>query len=478
MERLPEEIIIIIASLLPPIGLAPFATLSRPWQRAIERRTFFRLYIESTDEDLGVFSRIVWPNDMRRRFLQDLIFTAIIDSDEKTVKPSQQLQRFSESLTWHWRQLFCILAEDDDKTGMTLQLGYIESIRDDRGNKRPKYLRSRLVLIGNGENFPIVKCVSNLEFCIDTSAGRVALRTAVNLIKRLPCLRRINIMAEDEEECINNRKMEEVHLEDRHSLANALVNANFLPNTGCREVSLSLEQHDPIMFELQPSWVAPNITNSLSYDPLGAAMRMWSHNLVSLKISGVFDSSLFWPSENEQPGIAVSSWPHLREFHATLGMTTPTGDWYFQSEPDLPNRRNIPCEDTMQPLFAAWAKALGCMPVLEQAAIHFRVNRTAEKFAMHDDPWSVIFQAPDTNTNPILHNWITSLEPYLQNSRFIFQNTRGWRPEEPTMRKLRQLFHDKYLGRAMTELELDSKDDSTILDDLSFTCHVCTHIDP
>ncbi|KAI0109895.1 hypothetical protein F4814DRAFT_450856 [Daldinia grandis] len=453
MERLPEDIIIIIASLLPSDGLAPFATLSRLWQQAIERRTFSSLRVDSTDEELGVFSRTVWVSDTRRRFLCYLAFAVVLESDERTVKPSQQWQRFSESMTWDLHQLFRILAESDDENEMTLQLGYVRSRRDGLHDKDPRYLRPRLALLGNIDHFPIVKCVANLVLCIDTSTRRVALRTAVDLAKRLPCLRCIDIVAEEVEMCQANKKAEAVHREDRHGLADALVEANFLSDTGCREVSLSLEQHDPVELQIMRRWTAPDSTNSLSYDPLGAAMRAWSYNLVRLEIGGVFDGSLFWPSESEQSEIPISPWPRLKEFRAKLGMTTPAGGWYFMEQPDI-HRRNIPCEDTMQPLFAAWAKALESMPVLEQAAIHFQVIGGSDDFDIDINNWSVILQAPDTNVDLIPHPWVEKLR---SESRLIFGNTGGWRPEKPVMRKLQAMFKDRFPSRKMAMLEINAE---------------------
>ncbi|KAI1657925.1 hypothetical protein F4813DRAFT_396073 [Daldinia decipiens] len=189
MDRIPEDVIIIIASFLPSGGLAPFATLSRPWQRAIERRAFSALRIDITTNDLHVFERSVWTDYMRRRFLKDLTFVIQLYVDMKKV-------------TRDLRRLFLILAESDDEKKMTLTLELFGNIRDEDKDK-------------------------------------------------------------DEE-------AQGVRRGDQHGLADAPVEANFLSGTECQNVSLSLLCTDIRAFDRDDLWV-PDRTNSLSYDPLGAA---------------------------------------------------------------------------------------------------------------------------------------------------------------------------------------------------------------
>ncbi|KAI1650615.1 uncharacterized protein F4817DRAFT_356515 [Daldinia loculata] len=408
MDRIPEDIIVIIASLLPSRNLALFATLSRPWQRAIERRTFSTLYINSTTNDLYVFERIVWANCMRRKFPQSLTFSVQPYIDKRRVKPPQHWQHFSASLTWDLRRLFLILAESDDENKMTLKL--VGNIRDDEKDDGPEYLRPRLALIDNADHFPVVKCVSKLVCSIANPRPRIALRAAINIAKLLPSLGCIEITARE----VGFYKAA-VRREDEHGLADALVEANFLSGTECREVSLCLDWNDPYSFEKYDGWVVPDRRNSPSYDPLGAAVRTWSYNLVSLKVCGVFDGSLFWPSESERLEMPVLPWPCLREFYVNLGIVTPAGGWYFINQPDS-HKRNVPCEETMQPLFVAWAKALESMPVLQQAALRFRVIDDSEQYMYN---WLVGIRAPGTGPRR------GKLEGYSHKSRLIFKNTKG-----------------------------------------------------
>ncbi|KAI8957677.1 hypothetical protein F5Y11DRAFT_352322 [Daldinia sp. FL1419] len=300
MEKLPEGIIALVVSFLPPPGLAHYAVLSRQWQQAVERHAFSILNIESTD--LDVFKRIVWANAKRRTSLQRL--------------------RFTGALTREWRLLFNVLQEDGDKRGISLELGYYETTGISLAARKGPPLA-----IDIGDDSQVVDCVSALTLAVDTPERRIALRTAVDLARRLPRLKSIAIAAQEAEE------------------ANVLIDANFLSDSECERVSLLLEQHDPLILEMRPRWRHRYPFNANSYGPLGAAaMRRWSYNLVFLEVVGVFDGSLFFPRNSEDEKLHRPNWPRLEELHVKLGLTTPSGDWYFEEEPGT-HRRNVPREE-------------------------------------------------------------------------------------------------------------------------------------
>lgn len=60
--------------------------------------------------------------------------------------------------------------------------------------------------------------------------------------------------------------------------------------------------------------------------PLGAALRTWSNNLVTLDPCGVFDGSLLWPggqgtTAGTKPS-ALPSWSNLKNLSVKLGAST------------------------------------------------------------------------------------------------------------------------------------------------------------
>ncbi|KAI1505941.1 hypothetical protein F5X99DRAFT_175792 [Biscogniauxia marginata] len=467
MDNLPQEIVSIIVSFLPTPGLSPFATLSTKWQEAVERRTFSRLAISSEDEEMQNFARTVTPT--RRAHLRTLTFTVVVPFDEGGAKPRSQRQaRFSEAFTGAVQRLFQVLAggdsDDGGAAGMTLELGWVTSARDYQDGREPRYLRQRIGLVNGGRQLPVVKCVSRLVLCVDRAARRVAPHVAVDLAARLPCLKSINVVATMEMGGMNEDEAA-MHVDDRLALADTLRETGFLSDLPCREVSLSLEDQDPNVLGMKRRFVFPDCMNSLPYEPLGAAMRMWSQNLVALNLCGVFDGSLFWPGEADPLAMPEFPWPCLRKFNVRLGLSTPTGAWYFTLKPGT-KYRNVPCEDTIQPLFESWAKGLECMPVLEQAAILFQVELeiTQSGFASETsvENWSVGIQAPDIVPDLVHHAWGRNiLADDLRSPRLAFRNVGTWRPWKPTMEKLHALGKDRFRSMNMIELEVDMFDKVT-----------------
>ncbi|OTA66756.1 hypothetical protein K449DRAFT_239300 [Hypoxylon sp. EC38] len=465
MDNLPEEIINIIASFLSGRPLAPLAILSRRWQRVVERYTFSRLHIDSRDEDMESFARIVTP--IRRAYIRYLKFAVVLPfSGSKNT----EMQHYNEAFTGAMYRLFQLLArekpgdvnEETDACDMTLEIGEVK----DYGEKRR--FRHRFELLHDGRQLPEVNRVSRLVFHRGPMDHMkvITLRTAVDLAQRLPYLRSIDIIAGDLELTGPAGQDNPWHLKDREALAAAVVESNFPSHLQyCRDVHLSLEWQDPFMLSMNPRFVFPNCVNPLSYEVLGSAMRTWSHNLTSLDISGVFDGSLFWPSEHELSLMPASPWPRLRYFHAWLGMTTPTGAWYFVPKLES-SPRNTPCEDTMHPLLESWAKALESMPVLEHASIRFRVEleTLGTSFASETgvEDWAIGFHAPGTNRSLKRNSRkliglgeIPGGADYSQKPRLVFRNVGGWRPRKLVLDKLHALGEDRFPSGKMVDLEVD-----------------------
>ncbi|KAI0459847.1 hypothetical protein F5B21DRAFT_199894 [Xylaria acuta] len=463
MDRLPDLIIDTIVSFLPDQRLSQFATLSSAWQRAIEQRTFSHLSINSGDEHMDQLARVVLPK--RCAYLRHLAFTVVVPFNERSIKPrNQQQAKFSHAFTTSVQRLFQTLAEGipGNDRRLTLELGWVISQLDWQDGREPRYLRQRIGLVGHGQQLPLVRCVSHLTLVSDVSGRRVALRTIIDLIKRLPNLEHATLAAADAE--VNHWSGDDatMHRDDRGGLAAALVDNEYVSGVRPAHVSLSMECQDPFVLAMNPRFVFPDCTNSLTYDPLSAAIRTWSHSLVSLDVCGVLDRSLFWPSEKDPLEMPASPWPRLREFHAKLGLTTPMGGWHFNIRPGT-TRRDVPCEDTVQPLIESWVKALESMPVLEQATLIFRaeIGITELGFASSTsvEDWAIGFQAPYIAFDLTRRPWETDLTTDdLRSPRLFFQNLDSWRPWSSTMGKIHTMAKDKFTGTCLVEYEVDPFD--------------------
>ncbi|KAK8045720.1 hypothetical protein PG996_013784 [Apiospora saccharicola] len=209
-----------------------------------------------------------------------------------------------------------------------------------------------------------------------------------------------------------------------------------------------------------------NFARTQGHNLLGASLRGWSQRLASFRVRGVVDGSLFWPHPHEKGLVSDDEnnsnnapseepeWPHMQDIDVHAERYAPSGRWYFtRSEPAYPApslpdytfestgddsdhddvgrrfSRSVPHEETIQPLFAAWARALVRMPSLRTARLRFRIKffheggRAGRWHSMED--WGVVYEAPgyeskDKNKTA----WCGVLTPEEQRyRRLIFQNT-------------------------------------------------------
>ncbi|KAI2471626.1 hypothetical protein F4781DRAFT_429104 [Annulohypoxylon bovei var. microspora] len=189
-------------------------------------------------------------------------------------------------------------------------------------------------------------------------------------------------------------------------------------------------------------------------------MRDWSYNLVSLDIDGVFDGSLFWPHASEKRKMPLHHWPRLRNFYVRLGVSTPTGGWYFgHTSKNL--YRNVPLEDKLQPLFESWVKGLQYMPVLEQALVLFNITLEIRQVGFRDYPsvknWAIGFQAPGLNPYLTRAPWGKNLTAdHLDHPRIVYQNVGSWQPYRSALWKLYAMGKFRFPDKKMIELDVDT----------------------
>ncbi|KAG4439138.1 hypothetical protein IFR05_005375 [Cadophora sp. M221] len=159
------------------------------------------------------------------------------------------------------------------------------------------------------------------------------------------------------------------------------------------------------LLRMNQSVALPDLVSPLIFDPLSAALRVYSQQLVSLELLGCVDQTLFWPGEREV-GIEPF-WPRVKNLKATFHPAAPSGRWYFQGpkgvgrdstgfavgsghyppterqemdeewdedwgryENTSPNMfRTKPIDEEVEGLLGAFARALDVMPVLEVAEL-------------------------------------------------------------------------------------------------------------
>ncbi|EJT73362.1 hypothetical protein GGTG_10205 [Gaeumannomyces tritici R3-111a-1] len=491
METLHEEVIQRIVQFIAgewpnARRIAALATLSAKWQRAVERRTFEHIRITNHDDDLETLERVVITDPRRRAYLRFLHFSVNLDlpaTSTDSRSGSQEMQanvRFTEGLAKLFGAL--VLANrvddgtagpsnaDDRSKGITLQIVPLLSRVETK--KKQKNLRQCVRILDDVDTststaqhqaLSPVTCISHLVLGLSMERGRLAMRTALDLAKWLPGLSQLDMTAILEVPSDAQPNLAQ-HVDDRQELARALKRAASSPSS-LREALFSIEEQDPWSVQMHPRFVFPDLTRTasdatvgpadqgaeLKADPLGAALRTWSNNLVTLDLCGVFDGSLFWPAGQgttvSTKSSALPSWPNLKNISVKLGTSTPTGGWYFipRPDPESDGHRCVPNDDALQLLFASWSRALGRMPVLENAVLYFELifEMDGAQLGAGEDStafgrWLVAFQAPNAIPRPgVAMQWARTLtQEESQRARLVFQCVSGWRPQRDTMERL------------------------------------------
>jgi hypothetical protein len=68
-------------------------------------------------------------------------------------------------------------------------------------------------------------------------------------------------------------------------------------------------------------------------DLFSAQLRNFSQQLTSLSLDAVIGKELFWPV-NDHGNTQLPYWPNLTRFRLSYGGTSPSGEWYFERDPD------------------------------------------------------------------------------------------------------------------------------------------------
>jgi hypothetical protein len=84
----------------------------------------------------------------------------------------------------------------------------------------------------------------------------------------------------------------------------------------------------------------PDLTEGNAEDPLSSSLRSFSQQLTHLCLEDiVVGKELFWPSnsnddDNDDDGSQLPHWSNLTLFYLTYTTTTPSGQWYFERDPN------------------------------------------------------------------------------------------------------------------------------------------------
>lgn len=325
MDQLPQEIIDCIANHLErrpdqnqipvwereklPSNLPPYATLSHAWKHSIERRTFQKQFLKSSD--LDDFDTIFTGD--RRRKLTELIFEVVLPTYDdqacgKFEHPEDKKKNdkvFSHAV----RKFFSILKSWEDASvpgTLRLWISNIYSPADpfQRGEEKMTKDQEDVMLYGRHDLFevryqhslihlfrpdslPTLTRVNHLTILnFSTISRNLDMRAIVDIASKFPNLKNFTCDIFD-----NENRYAELRAVNRQRFAAALSASNF-PRTTNASISfkrLCSENHS-----LKPA----NLQGKSDFDPVSKALFdtfSQNHNLTGLYLQGVFDSSLFTP---------------------------------------------------------------------------------------------------------------------------------------------------------------------------------------
>lgn len=480
MDRLPQEIIDLIVFFLTGgpyerSKRAQYVTISKKFLAVIERSTFKSLRIKSNE--LKTFAQYLKP--CRQGFLRTLTYDIILPEIDTAVserfKRPSETEAVSKLFSHHVKDLFDTLHRLNGLSGICLHIKDV----DNEGFGSSRRMCSPINLF-DPEALPQLKCILHLSTgewnCIPAPG------ISVDLAARMTGLARLDLLDES-----GDIRYPGLLREDRHSLATMLKMRSDETKT-VSETTLNMTINGDVTNQMLSM---PNLTYPMGYDSLGSSLRIWSQRLTAFWFGGVIDETLFWPHALETE-TATPKWPNLEHFIVRPERHTPSGWWYFtpkgnpnygtrprnpaEDPYDLPQPftdnptygadpfdseeeenwdyqpRNVPNEDTMQPLVEGWAKALQCMPSLRRARLSFE----KENYLDNDEEnkskdWGIIYEGPGFH----ISTWKNLRDGERSSRRLIFRGTGGWRPNNDTMDLLRRIGEDSHPGTKLVVLDND-----------------------
>jgi hypothetical protein len=481
-----------------PSQFPRLAILNHAWKEAVETITFYSVSIAG--DELEEFSSIVTGH--RRKYLFRLGFKALLPeySYEACGRVESRTEQHlnSEAFAKGIYNLFAVLKawEDDGlNTALVLEIRAPASPTDDRMSS-PKYddirmdiaLRKRTDILYHRWDDSVLQLLKP-DLCpvlhnvralhIDGNGSRrMASRVAPDLSISLPNLEIVDwtfpgydleLSEEDSDSDLSvsdaSSEAESMQAivapanrrrEDRTAFADALRKTKLQPRSS---IMISFYHSGPFdQRPTHPSVVPPELT----YDPFSSALRNFSQNATTLDLDAQLDSTLFWPSPDEQ-NTSIPVWPHLKTLDIKLSMVSPSGEWYFTGPRPLDNieddpRRGIiggdvapgysycefrayPDPETFDPFLAALAKAVANMPVLDHFMLACKLKGPTGKLLISYDAPGIGSECGGEGPGDLEHRRVY----------YACEVGKVWMPDPKTAEGLRDAGRAKYGGEVIEQ---------------------------
>ncbi|KAH9900487.1 hypothetical protein F4778DRAFT_145031 [Xylariomycetidae sp. FL2044] len=514
MNSLPQEIYDEISALLqgPGFDRPALATISRRWQATIERNAFKVIYLKSTD--LGRFQKII--HNERRSYVDTvhyiIVLPAYADDQRCRFERENDRQANDEAFTAAIHSLFHLLKSWDANDGAYLHLSLHDaySISDheshrssspnlswgsgfmlhkdehysliDFGSWRHRYSYLRLA---NPAALPLLPVVRS--FSAHRMTRNICDRVPVDIAARLPNLQTGDWRMNDWE--IPYLALHRAHRQDlAQAVTSCLPQASTLQSLTLECIMITIHSWCP---RCSPGTLHPENAN---HDTLSDAIRTSTagmSNLTELKIRGIVDSSLFWPSlEPTGP-----FWQKLKHLHVFFYLRRPSGGSYINNSWDtvtepptrvppgygdteeedvtaarlfsmkdhlpiakIPPGWGMPDNDSLVPLIEGFGRACLQIPMLESARLHTFIPGPLysdhSRISTRRCPWGVWYFSPGVTYDATANNMDPAFSQHSSQRR-LFWDVQDWRPGSNLQNILRSIGHERY-GPQLAEHFLDT----------------------
>ncbi|KAH7381235.1 hypothetical protein DE146DRAFT_279492 [Phaeosphaeria sp. MPI-PUGE-AT-0046c] len=421
------------------------ATLSRPWQEAVEAITYSHLRLGSGE--LESFQSIV--TGKRRRHLKHIYYMVALPEYRPEARghvESEEEQRNNDMA--YSKAIYDLLgileAWEDDGVSTALKLELLRplspmetGIRYANDHKRWK---ASMLHLNVPAILPMLSNVKHIDM-VSCYPRRLALSCAPILLRSLPCLEHLswNFLNDEPENSdglsADSTAAADLALTRIEQRMNFIKPLSKIPLPACRTAQLGLMSWPP---GNESSTGLSIIPADFTFDPFSAALRTFSQGLTSLILVACLSPEIFWPSSDEDHA-ATPTWPNLTSLSVAFSIMAPDGKWYFTGSfpshsPIGTKFRIYPDSETFDPFLAAFARAVLNMPKLDNFFLSAELMHEVAHF-------HVRYNGPGRKKDEA--SWIEEVEP--RTIEYAYEEG-NWAPEAETVGLLRRLGRERFEG--------------------------------
>ncbi|RDW68953.1 uncharacterized protein DSM5745_08713 [Aspergillus mulundensis] len=309
--------------------LSCYAAISKKWQQAVERYTFYTISTDSASFDM---LRYVTRTIPRRRHVNELFYR--IELPRFSVERAQHregreeheanLTAFQESLTRLWNELATWQEPHMSPRGVLLNvtanaLNYFDvSVDSDYQNRWDLPAHSLTLPSDKEPSLPTINCVTSLKVG-EPLTRRIYPSAIEQMLHSLPNLRHLNI------------RLDSVPLKNRsmwREMRNALARALDAPPLRFLE-SLEINEFQRLIPCNHSYDLADNDPDYPNGDHLCQAMRKLAQTSLRKLIFHGRISPTLWAVDREDANQQQISFPFLKEVRVLFYMFTYDGRWYY-----------------------------------------------------------------------------------------------------------------------------------------------------